>query len=90
MKKTELVSKIAEQTGFSKVDSEKALDAVVETVSGSLSSGESVNLAGLGVFSVVERAARNGRNPQTGESIKIPASKAVKFKVSKSLKEAVK
>ncbi|MBQ2473471.1 MULTISPECIES: HU family DNA-binding protein [Lachnospira] len=89
MNKTELVAAIAEKAELSKKDSEKALKAFVETVSEELKKGEKIQLVGFGTFEVVERAARTGKNPQTGKSIKIPASKAPKFKAGKGLKETV-
>ena len=89
MTKAELVAKIAEKTGLSKKDSEAALNAFMETVKEALSNGEKVSLVGFGTFEVVERAERKGRNPQTGEEITIPATKAPKFRPGKGLKEAV-
>lgn len=90
MNKSELVSVMAEKAGLTKKDSEKALDAFVEAVAGALANGDKVQLVGFGSFEVVERAERQGRNPQTGEDITIPASKAPKFKAGKSLKDQVK
>ena len=90
MNKVDLVSKISDNNGLSKVAAEKALSSVLEGISGALKDGESVTLVGFGTFSIADRAARNGRNPQTGESIKIPARKAIKFKAGKSLNEAIK
>lgn len=90
MNKVELVAKIAEKSGLTKKDSGLFLDSFVESVQETLKSGEKVSLVGFGVFEVVERAERNGRNPLTGESIVIPAKKAPKFKVGKLLKEAVR
>lgn len=89
MNKTELVAAIAEKTELSKKDSEKALKAFVEVVSEQLKKGEKIQLVGFGTFEVAKRAARTGKNPQTGKEIKIPASKAPKFKAGKALKEAV-
>ena len=89
MNKNELVASIANKTGLSKTDSTKALDAVVESVTGSLKKGNEVRLVGFGTFSVSKRAATTGRNPRTGEPIKIPASKQPKFKAGKGLKDAV-
>ncbi len=89
MNKTELVAAIAEKTELSKKDSEKALKALIEVVSEELKKGEKIQLIGFGTFEVAERAARTGKNPQTGKAIKIPASKAPKFKAGKALKEAV-
>ena len=90
MTKKELVSAIAEKTEETKVKTEGMLDALIEVVSETLSNGEEVAIAGLGKFEVRERAARNGRNPQTGEAITIAASKVPAFKASKTLKDAVK
>lgn len=90
MKKTDLIDAIAEKTGVTKKDAGEVLDAITETVTGALKSGEAVSFSGLGNFTVKERAARKGRNPQTGAEIQIPASKVVSFKASSTLKAAVK
>ena len=89
MNKTELVAAIAEKTELSKKDSEKALKAFIETVTAELKAGEKIQLVGFGTFEVSERAARTGKNPQTGKTIKIKASKAPKFKAGKALKDEV-
>lgn len=89
MNKTELVAAIAEQTELSKKDAEKALKAFTDIVADELKKGEKVQLVGFGTFEVSERAAREGRNPQTGETMKIAASKAPKFKAGKALKDMV-
>ncbi len=89
MNKTELVAAIAEKTELSKKDSEKALKAFIDVVSEELQKGEKIQLVGFGTFEVAERAAREGRNPLTGEKMKIEASKAPKFKAGKALKDAV-
>ena len=89
MNKTELVAAIAEQAELSKKDSEKALKAFIDVVSDELKKGEKIQLVGFGTFEVVDRPAREGRNPKTGKSMKIPASKAPKFKAGKALKDAV-
>ena len=89
MNKTELVAAIADQAGLSKKDAEKALKAFTDVVAEELQKGEKVALVGFGTFEVSERAAREGRNPQTGETIQIAASKAPKFKAGKALKDAV-
>ena len=89
MNKTELVAAIADQAGLSKKDAEKALKAFTDTVNAELKKGEKVQLVGFGTFEVSERAAREGRNPQTGKAMKIAASKAPKFKAGKALKVAV-
>lgn len=80
MNKANLVSAMAEKTGLSKSDSEKALNAFIETTTECAKSGDKLVLVGFGTFSVSERAARKGRNPQTGKEIDIPAKKVVKFK----------
>lgn len=89
MNKSELVDAIAENSGLSKVDSAKALNAFIESVTGAVTRGDDVVLVGFGTFSVKERAAREGRNPKTGETIQIAASKSVGFKAGKALKDAV-
>ena len=89
MNKTELVAAIADKAEISKKDSEKALKAFVDVVTEELKKGEKVQLVGFGTFEVSERAAREGRNPQTGKTMKIDACKAPKFKAGKALKDAV-
>lgn len=89
MNKTELVAAIAESAEISKKDSEKALKAFIDVVSDQLKKGDKVQLVGFGTFEVSERAAREGRNPQTGKTMKIAACKAPKFKAGKALKDAV-
>jgi DNA-binding protein HU-beta len=89
MNKAELVAAIAEQSGLSQKDSAKVLKAFVDVVTAELKKGEKVQLVGFGTFEVSKRAARDGRNPQSGEPMKIPASKAPKFKAGKGLKDAV-
>ena len=89
MNKTELVAAIAEKTELSKKDSEKALKAFIDVVSEELQKGEKIQLVGFGTFEVVERAAREGRNPLTGAKMKIKASKAPKFKAGKALKDSL-
>ncbi len=89
MNKTELVAAIAAKAELSKKDSEKALKALTDTVAEQLKKGEKIQLVGFGTFEVVKRAARTGKNPQTGKAIKIPASKAPKFKAGKGLKDTV-
>ena len=90
MNKTEFISAIAEKAELSKKDAEKALKAFTDVVEEELKKGEKIQLVGFGTFEVSERAAREGRNPQTGETMKIEACKAPKFKDGKALKEAVK
>ena len=87
MNKTELVAAMAEQTNLSKKDAEKAVKAFIEVVTDELKKGEKVQLVGFGTFEVSERAAREGRNPQTGETMEIKASKTPKFKAGKALKD---
>lgn len=89
MNKAELITKVAEESKLTKKAAEAALDAFVATVEGALKAGEKVQLVGFGTFEVRERAARKGRNPQTKQEIKIPASKAPVFKAGKALKEMV-
>ena len=89
MNKTELVAAISEQANISKKDAEAALKAFTDTVAGELKKGEKSQLVGFGTFEVSERAAREGRNPQTGATMKIAATKAPKFKAGKALKDLV-
>lgn len=89
MNKAELVAAIAEKTELSKKDSEKALKAFIDVVTDELKKGEKIQLVGFGTFEVSKRAAREGRNPQTGKTMKIAASKAPKFKAGKALKDIV-
>ncbi len=89
MNKAELVAAIAEKTELSKKDSEKALKAFIDVVTEELIKGEKISLIGFGTFEVSERAAREGRNPQTGKTMQIAACKAPKFKAGKQLKDAL-
>ena len=89
MNKSDLVDAVADAAGPSKADAGRALDAVVDTITGALQSGDSVSLVGFGTFAVRDRAARTGRNPRTGETIQIAASKNPAFKAGKALKDAV-
>ena len=89
MTKAEFVAKVAEKTELTKADSEKAVNAFLETVTETLKSGDKVVFTGFGSFEVAERAAREGRNPSTGVKLQIKASKAPKFKAGKGLKDAV-
>ncbi len=89
MNKTDLIGAIAEDTELTKVDCEKAVNSFISIVSDTLADREKVQLIGFGTYSVVKRKARLGRNPSNGKPIKIKASKAVKFKPGKKLKEAV-
>lgn len=89
MNKAELVAAMADKADISRKDAEAALKAFTDVVAEELQKGEKIQLVGFGTFEVTERAARNGRNPQTGEEMTIPASKAPKFKVGKALKDIV-
>lgn len=89
MNKAELVAAIAEKTELSKKDSEKALKAFIDVVTEELTKGEKIQLVGFGTFEVSERKEREGRNPQTGDPMTIPASKTPKFKAGKALKDIV-
>jgi DNA-binding protein HU-beta len=90
MTKSEIVEAIAKEAGLSKADSERALNAFTDTVKKSLKKGNAVTLVGFGTFDISKRKARMGRNPQTGEAIKIAAATLPKFKAGKGLKDAVK
>ncbi|WLR53103.1 HU family DNA-binding protein [Bacillus tianshenii] len=90
MNKTELINAVAEASELSKKDATKAVDAVFDSIMDALKEGDKVQLIGFGNFEVRERAARKGRNPQTGDEIEIPASKVPAFKPGKALKDAVK
>lgn len=89
MNKAELVEAVATSAGLTKVDASKAVEGVVEAITGALQSGDSVTLVGFGSFLVKERAERQGRNPQTGKSITIKASRQPAFKAGKALKDAL-
>ena len=89
MNRAELIVAMAEKAELSKKDAEKALKAFTEVVADELKKGEKIQLVGFGTFEVSERAAREGRNPQTGKSMKIAACKAPKFKAGKALKDAI-
>ena len=89
MNKTELIAAMAEQSGLSKKDAEAALKAFTDVVAEELKANGKVQLVGFGTFEVSERAAREGRNPQTGETMTIAASKAPKFKAGKALKDMI-
>jgi len=89
MNKTELIAAVAEKTGLTKKDAEKAVKAFAEVVTDELVKGEKVQVVGFGTFEVSERAAREGRNPRSGEPMTIAASKMPKFKAGKALKDAV-
>ncbi|MBF0453326.1 MAG: HU family DNA-binding protein [Magnetococcales bacterium] len=89
MNKSELVDSVAAETGLTKVQSAEAVDAVINSIQSTLKAGDQVSLVGFGTFLVTDRAARVGRNPRTGEEIKIPAAKLPKFRPGKGLKDAV-
>lgn len=89
MKKVELVEAVAEKAGLTKADATRAIDATFEAITEALANGDKVTLVGFGTFGVSKRAAREGRNPRTGEVVKIDARKAVTFKAGTALKDAV-
>lgn len=89
MNKNDLVAAVADSAGLSKADAAKAVDGVLDAITGQLKSGGEVRIVGFGTFAVSQRAASTGRNPQTGATIQIPASKQPKFKPGKALKDAV-
>lgn len=90
MNKGDLIDAIAKDAGLSKADAGRALNSFITNVSGALKKGNSVQLIGFGTFSISKRAARSGRNPQTGATIKIAAKKVAKFKAGKALADKVK
>ena len=89
MNKTQFIEKMVDKTGLDKKDAEKAYKAFIETIIEGLADGEKIQLVGFGTFDIGERAAREGRNPQTGESIQIAASKSPRCKAGKAFKDAV-
>lgn len=89
MNKADLIAKVAEKTDFTKKDAEKAVAAVLASIEDALSGGEKVQLVGFGTFEIRNRAARKGRNPQTGQEISIAAAKVPVFKAGKALRDAV-
>ena len=89
MNKTQLIGAVASATGMTKVDAEKAIKGVINAISNELAAGGSVALIGFGTYSVVHKSERTGKNPRTGETIKIPAKKVAKFKPGKALAELV-
>ncbi|WP_457596156.1 HU family DNA-binding protein [Hydrogenimonas sp.] len=89
MKKAEFVQAVAEKAGLSKKDTEAVLDAAIETITEALAAGKTVSFIGFGTFSTAERAARKAKVPGTDRVVEVPATRAVKFKVGKKLKEAV-
>ena len=90
MQKSDLIEKIAGDAGISKAAADRALNSILSNITKTLKSGDRISLVGFGTFSISKRAARIGRNPQTGAEIKIKATKVPKFKAGKSLKDAVK
>ncbi len=90
MNKTDLVNAVAEDTGLTKKDAEKAVASVIDQITGALKAGDKVQLVGFGTFEVRNRAAKQGHNPRTGEPMTVPASKLPAFKAGKALKDAVK
>ena len=89
MNKTELINAVAETSGLTKKDSETALNAILDAIQNAMKNGDKVQLVGFGSFEVKERAARTGKNPATGATIEIPASKAPSFKAGKAMKDAI-
>jgi len=89
MNKGELIEAVAKAAGLTKADATRAIDATIKTITGALKKGDSVTLIGFGTFKVSKRAARTGRNPQTGKELKIPARKVPSFKAGAALKSAV-
>lgn len=89
MNKAELVADVADRAGLTKKDAEKAVNAVVDTIEGALTKGDKVSLVGFGTFEVRTRAARSGRNPRTGATLRIKASKVPAFKAGKALKDSI-
>mgnify|MGYP005645700433 FL=1 len=89
MNKNDLVASVADSSGLSKADAGKAVDSVLDNITNALQGGNEIRLVGFGTFSVAQRKATTGRNPQTGAAIQIPASKRPKFKAGKALKDAV-
>ena len=89
MNKNDLVASVADSSGLSKADAGKAVDSVLDNITNALQGGNEIRLVGFGTFSVAQRKATTGRNPQTGAAIQIPASKQPKFKAGKALKDAV-
>jgi DNA-binding protein HU-beta len=89
MNKSDVVNKVHDVLGGTKADAERAVEAFIDSIVGALKAGEQVSIAGLGIFEVKRRAARMGRNPQTGEAIQIAAANVPKFRAAKALKDAV-
>ena len=89
MNKTELIAAVAQNSGVSKKDAERVVNAAIDTITATLAAGEKVQLSGFGIFEVKDRDARVGRNPHTRETIEIPATRVPAFKASKALKDIV-
>ena len=90
MNKADIVTKMQETLGSTKADAERAMETVIESITTALKNGDEVSIAGLGIFATKARAAREGRNPRTGETIRIAATRTAKFRPAKALKDAVK
>lgn len=90
MNKASIVENVAVKTGGSKADAERLVDGIFDGIVGALKQGEEVSIAGFGIFSVKQRAARQARNPRTGAMVSVPATKVPKFRAAKALKDAVK
>lgn len=90
MNKASIVEKIHDLLGSTKVQAENVVDTIIDSIVSTLKKGEEVSIAGLGIFSVKQRAARTARNPKTGEAVKVPATRVPKFRAAKALKDAVK
>ena len=90
MNQSDLITQVSDQTGMARGETGKVIAAVIDGITEALRNGEEVRLAGFGSFSVVERGEREGRNPRTGETVRIPASKAARFSPAKTVKEALK
>ncbi len=90
MNKADLVNKVHDVLDCTKADAERAVEAIIDEITGALKKGDEVSVAGLGIFSAKMRPARTGRNPRTGESIEVPAMRVPKFRAAKALKDAVK
>ncbi len=90
MNKASLIDAVHEKIGVTKADAERAIDVVIDSISGSLKKGDEVSIAGLGIFSAKMRAARTARNPRTGASIQVPSMRVPKFRPAKALKDAVR
>ncbi|MDP2593279.1 MAG: HU family DNA-binding protein [bacterium] len=90
MNKQSLAEAVHAKIGGTKVQAEQAVDTAIDTITSALKNGDEVSVAGLGIFSVKQRAARQARNPRTGETLQVPAMKVPKFRAAKALKEAVK